>query len=190
VIEVRRTSLPDLLELVPIVHGDERGFFHESFRRDELAGTPLADVHFPQENHSRSGAGVLRGMHFQVGHGLGKLVRCARGAIVDVAVDLRADSPTYRKWEAFELDDRELHQLWIPVGFAHGFYTRSPYADVLYKQTGYHSPELERAIAWNDPDVGIAWPFDGPPTLSAKDAAAPRLREIEAQLAFRYGSGG
>ncbi len=188
-IEVRQTSLPDVLELVPTVYGDDRGFFHESFRRDQLAGTPLADMHFPQENHSRSSAGVLRGMHFQVGAGLGKLVRCARGAIVDVAVDLRHDSPTYGKWEAFELDDESLHQLWIPVGFAHGFYTRSPLADVLYKQTAYYSPELERAIAWNDPDVAIAWPFEGPPKLSAKDAAAPRLREIEAELSFRCGSG-
>jgi dTDP-4-dehydrorhamnose 3,5-epimerase len=186
VIKVRDTTLPGVLLLVPTVHGDDRGFFHESFRRDQLAGTPLADVQFPQENHSRSSAGVLRGMHFQLGAGIGKLVRCARGAILDAVVDLRRDSPTYGRWEAFELDDSELAQLWVPVGFAHGFYTRSAVADVLYKQTGYYAPELERAIAWNDPDVGIAWPLDGEPTLSAKDAAAPRLHEIEDELSFAY----
>jgi dTDP-4-dehydrorhamnose 3,5-epimerase len=186
VIEARQTSLPDVLELVPTVHGDERGFFHESFRRDELAGTPLADVEFPQENHSRSAGGVLRGMHFQIGDGIGKLVRCARGTIFDVAIDLRRGSPTYGQWAGFELDDRELRQVWIPAGFAHGFYTCSEVADVVYKQTGYYAPALERSIAWDDPDVGVDWPLREAPLLAARDSRAPRLREIAPELPFVY----
>jgi dTDP-4-dehydrorhamnose 3,5-epimerase len=188
--EVRTTTLPDVLLIVPVVHGDERGFFQESYRLDALEGTPLADVRFPQENHSRSTHGVLRGMHFQVGKGIGKLVRCARGAIYDVVVDVRADSPTFGRWEGFELDDRNHHQLWVPVGLAHGFYTVSDVADVLYKQTGYYEPELERGIAWNDPDVAVRWPLDGEPQLSARDAAAPRLRDAKAEIQFtRAGTG-
>jgi dTDP-4-dehydrorhamnose 3,5-epimerase len=182
--DVRPTTLPDVLLLIPTVHGDDRGFFHETFRRDLLAGTPLEHTEFPQENHSRSTRGVLRGMHFQVGEGLGKLVRCARGAIFDVAVDLRRDSPTYGHWEGFELDDRTLHQVWIPAGFAHGFYTRSELADVIYKQTGYYQPQLERAIAWNDPEVAVQWPLDSAPVLSAKDAVAPRVSDVAAELPF------
>jgi dTDP-4-dehydrorhamnose 3,5-epimerase len=185
--EIRPTTLPDLLVLVPTVHGDERGFLHESFRRDQLAGSPLEQVEFPQENHSRSSAGVLRGMHFQVGAGIGKLVRCSRGAIFDAVVDLRRGSPTYGEWEGFELDDHSLHQLWVPVGFAHGFYTRSAVADVIYKQTGYYDPSLERGIAWNDPEVGVRWPLDGEPVLSPKDAAARPLRELADELPFVFG---
>jgi dTDP-4-dehydrorhamnose 3,5-epimerase len=168
------------------VHGDQRGFFHETFRREGLEGSPLAELAFPQENHSRSAHGVLRGMHFQVGVGIGKLVRCARGAIFDVVVDLRRGSPTYGEWEGFELDDHNLHQLWVPVGFAHGFYARSELADVIYKQTGYYDPALERAIAWNDPDVGVVWPLDRDPLVSEKDAAAPRLRDVADELPFVY----
>jgi dTDP-4-dehydrorhamnose 3,5-epimerase len=182
--EVRRTTFPDVLVFAPTVHGDERGFFHESFRRDALDDTALAQLDFPQENHSRSTRGVLRGMHFQVGSGLAKLVRCARGAIFDVVIDVRADSPTYGQWEGFTLDDRELHQLWVPVGYAHGFYTVSEVADVLYKQTGYYEPAMELAVSWSDPEIGVRWPFEGTPTLSAKDAAAPALREIAAEIHF------
>jgi dTDP-4-dehydrorhamnose 3,5-epimerase len=184
--EVRQTTLPGVLLLIPTVHGDERGFFHETFRRDLLADTALAGVEFPQENHSRSSAGVLRGMHFQVGDGLGKLVRCARGTIFDVVIDLRRGSPTYGAWEGFELDDRTLRQVWIPPGFAHGFYTCSELADVLYKQTGYYAPALERAIAWNDPDVGVRWPLRGAPLLVPRDAQAPLLRDIAGELPFVY----
>jgi len=186
VMDVRQTSLPDVLELVPTVHGDDRGFFHETFRRDQLAGTVLAEVDFPQENHSRSSGGVLRGMHFQIGTGIGKLVRCARGTIFDVAIDLRRGSPTYGQWAGFELDDRELRQVWIPAGFAHGFYTCSEIADVVYKQTGYYAPELERSIAWDDPAIGVRWPLRGEPLLAARDAGAPRLREVEHELPFVY----
>jgi dTDP-4-dehydrorhamnose 3,5-epimerase len=182
--ELRTTTLPGVLVVVPVVHGDDRGFFHETYRSDTLEGTALADVPFPQENHSRSAQGVLRGMHFQLGDGLGKLVRCARGAIFDVVIDVRPGSPTRGQWEGFELDDRNLHQLWVPVGFAHGFYTVSDLADVLYKQTGYYTPELERAIAWNDPDIGVQWPAGIEPQLSAKDAVAPRLRDAAEEIYF------
>lgn len=185
-IEVRETSLPGVLLLAPSVHGDERGFFHETYRRDELAGSALAGVEFPQENHSRSRAGVLRGMHFQVGAGMGKLVRCARGAIFDVAIDLRRGSPTYGRWAGFQLDDRDLHQLWVPAGFAHGFYTLSELADVVYKQTCYYAPDLERTIAWNDPRIAVRWPLAGEPQLAARDAQAPQLSEIADELPFVY----
>jgi len=178
--------LPGVLLLVPSVYRDERGFFHETFRRDGLAGSAIAGVEFPQENHSRSARGVLRGMHFQVGDGLGKLVRCARGTIFDVAIDLRRGSPTYGGWEGFTLDDHDLHQLWVPVGFAHGFYTCSEVADVIYKQTGYYAPALERSIAWDDPDVAVEWPFSGAPLLVARDAAAPRLADVAGELPFVY----
>lgn len=186
--EIREGTLTEVLVIVPVVHGDERGFFHETYRRDQLAASPLRSVEFVQENHSRSTAGVLRGLHFQVGDGIGKLVRCARGAIFDVVVDLRRGSPTYAHWEGFELDDESLRQLWIPAGFAHGFLTRSAVADVIYKQTGYYDPALERAIAWNDPQVAVRWPLEGQPVLSAKDAAAPRLEELAAELPFVYGA--
>jgi dTDP-4-dehydrorhamnose 3,5-epimerase len=184
--EIHETSLPDVLLLVPVVHGDERGFFHETFRRDALAGSALEAIEFVQENHSRSAQGVLRGLHFQLGHGIGKLVRCARGAIYDVAVDLRRGSPTFGGWAGFELDDQALQQLWVPIGFAHGFLTRSAVADVIYKQTGYYDPALERGIAWNDPAVGVQWQLEAEPILSAKDASAPLLRDIAAELPFVF----
>jgi dTDP-4-dehydrorhamnose 3,5-epimerase len=180
------TRLPGPILIEPVVHGDERGFFHETFRSDALDELGLGGMLFCQDNHSRSARGVLRGMHFQLGAGIGKLVRCARGEIYDVVVDLRPGSPTFRQWEGFALDDRRLLQLWVPVGFAHGFYTVSERADVIYKQTGYYDPGLERSIAWNDADVAVRWPLAGEPTVSAKDAAAPPLREIEDQLTFTY----
>jgi dTDP-4-dehydrorhamnose 3,5-epimerase len=183
--EARETALPDLMLLVPVVHGDERGFFHETYRRDG----PLAAIEFVQENHSRSARGVLRGMHFQVGAGIGKLVRCARGAIFDVAVDLRQGSPAYGRWAGFQLDDSNLHQLWVPVGFAHGFLTLSEHADVIYKQTGYYDPGLERGIAWDDPHIGIDWPLEGAPVVSAKDATAPALEDLAPELPFVYAAG-
>ncbi len=128
-----------------------------------------------QDNHSRSARGVVRGLHFQVGAGVAKLVRCARGAILDVSVDLRRGSPTYGEWEAVELDDESMRELYVPVGFAHGFCVLSEVADVIYKQTAYYDPELERGIAWNDPDVGIEWPLaDEQLTVSERDAQAPR----------------
>jgi dTDP-4-dehydrorhamnose 3,5-epimerase len=179
---------PILIE--PVVHADERGFFQETFRQDEVLGWGLApDVAFVQDNHSRSQRGVVRGMHFQIGDGIVKLVRCGRGAIVDVIVDLRRGSPHCGEWEAFELNDSNHHQLLVPVGFAHGFCVTSDVADVMYKQTGYYDPELERGIAYNDPDVGIEWPLGLDELVpSARDANAPRLRDIGPELPFVYRS--
>ena len=182
------TRIDGLGLLEPDVHGDERGFFLETFRRDELAELGLpGDLTFVQENHSRSRRGVVRGMHFQIGEGLAKLVRCARGAILDVVVDLRRGSPHYGEWEAFDLDDTNHRQLLVPVGFAHGFCVVSDVADVLYKQTGYYAPELERGIAYDDPGIGIEWPLSPAELIaSPRDAGAPRLADIADELAFTY----
>ncbi len=180
--------LPGLVALDPEAHGDERGFFVETYRREwhEAAGMPPEEA-FVQDNHSRSARGVVRGMHFQVGAGVAKLVRCARGRVLDVAVDLRAGSPTYGEWEGVELDDVSLRMLYVPVGFAHGFCVLSETADLIYKQTRYYDAEVERGIAYDDPDVGIEWPLPpGELTVSARDAAAPRLAEIAAELPFQW----
>lgn len=182
------TSLAGLVVIEPAVHGDERGFFIETYRRQwhAAAGIPEHEQ-FVQDNHSRSSRGVVRGMHFQVGAGVAKLVRCARGRIVDVAVDLRRGSPTYGQWEAVELDDERMRELYVPVGFAHGFCALSDVADVLYKQTAYYDPAVERGIAWNDPDVGIQWPLPaGELTVSERDAVAPLLSEIADELPFEW----
>ena len=181
-------SLPGLVLVEPAVHGDERGFFTETYRVQwhERWGIPPGDV-FVQDNHSRSSRGVVRGMHFQVGDGVAKLVRCARGRILDVAVDVRAGSPTYGRWEAFELDDEGMRQLYLPAGFAHGFCVLSDVADVLYKQTAYYDPALERGIAFDDPDVGIEWPLAREELIvSPRDEAAPRLAEVADELPFRW----
>jgi len=181
-------SLPGLVLIEPAVHGDERGFFSETYRAEwhERWGIPPAD-RFVQDNHSRSTRGVLRGMRFQIGAGVAKLVRCARGRILDVAVDLRAGSPTYAQWEAVELDDQGLRELYVPVGFAHGFCVLSDVADVLYKQTAYYDPAVERGIAYDDPEIGIEWPLPGEQLIvSERDAAAPRLAEIADELPFRW----
>jgi dTDP-4-dehydrorhamnose 3,5-epimerase len=183
-----QTSLPGLGVIDPPVHGDERGFFAETYREQSHArwGIPASD-RFVQDNHSRSSRGVVRGMHFQVGEGVAKLVRCARGRIVDVAVDLRAGSPTYGRWQAVELDDESMRELYVPVGFAHGFCVLSEVADVLYKQTRYYDPDVERGIAFDDPDVGIEWPLPAAELIvSERDAAAPHLSEIAAELPFRW----
>jgi dTDP-4-dehydrorhamnose 3,5-epimerase len=150
------------------------------------AGIPEADV-FIQDNHSRSTRGVVRGMHFHIGAGVAKLVRCARGAIFDVVVDLRRGSPTYTQWEGFQLDDQALRELYVPVGFAHGFCVLSEVADVLYKQTAYYAPAVERGIAWDDPEVGIEWPLPREQlVVSERDASAPRLAEMAPELLFSY----
>ena len=182
------TRLPGLVAIEPVAHGDERGFFCETFRVEWQSQIGLADgERFVQDNHSRSSRGVLRGMHFQVGDGLGKLVRCARGRIVDVAVDVRRGSPTYGQWDCVELDDEGMRELYVPVGFAHGFCVLSDVADVIYKQTAYYDPALERGIAWNDPDVGVRWPLPADElTISARDAEAPLLRELADELPFEY----
>jgi len=180
--------LPGLVVVEPRVFPDERGFFCETYRREwhAEAGIP-EDVHFIQDNHSRSTRGVLRGLHFHVGDGAAKLVRCARGRILDVAVDLRRGSPTYGCWEGVELDEESMRELYVPVGFAHGFCVLSDVADVLYKQSAYYAPEIERAIAWDDADVAIEWPLPVEQlTVSERDAQAPRLREMAEQLPFSF----
>lgn len=182
------TELQGVVALEPDVHKDGRGFFVETYRRawqDDL-GIPAQEL-FVQDNHSRSGRGVVRGMHFQIGAGVAKLVRCARGRILDVAVDLRRGSPTYGRWAGVELDDDSMLALYVPVGFAHGFCVLSDVADVVYKQTAYYDAELERAIAWNDPDVGIAWPLpEDELVVSERDAAAPLLRDVASELPFGW----
>lgn len=178
------TRLPGPILVEPVVHGDERGFFSESYRREAFAELGIEDD-FVQDNHSRSRQGVVRGMHFQVGDGMAKLVRCARGEIVDVVVDLRSGSPTFAQWEAVELSDRNLRQLYCPVGFAHGFCVLSEVADVMYKCSAYYDETIERGIAYDDPDVGIEWP-EIELAVSQRDADAPRLREVQAELPFVY----
>jgi dTDP-4-dehydrorhamnose 3,5-epimerase len=185
---VIQTRLGGVVVIEPAVHGDERGFFIETYKREwhAQAGIPAEQV-FVQDNHSRSTRGVVRGLHFQVGAGVAKLVRCARGRILDVAVDLRRGSPTYREWVGVELDDENMRELYVPVGFAHGFCALSEVADVLYKQSAYYDPAVERGIAWNDPDIAIEWslPVDEL-TVSERDAAAPRLSEIASELPFEW----
>jgi dTDP-4-dehydrorhamnose 3,5-epimerase len=179
---------PKLLQ--PRVFPDERGFFAETYRREWHAQMGIPDAQeFIQDNHSRSTRGVVRGMHFHIGSGVAKLVRCARGAIVDVLVDLRQGSPTYAQWEAFELDDQTMRQLYVPIGFAHGFCVLSDVADVLYKQTAYYDPAVERGIAWDDPQVGVEWPLPREQlVISERDLQAPRLAEMAEDLPFRYES--
>ncbi len=178
-----RLEGPILIE--PTVHGDERGFFGETYRRSVFSqlGIPEEMV---QDNHSRSRRGIVRGMHFQIGSGAAKLVRCARGAILDVVVDLRRGSPSFGEWEAFELTDDNMRIAYCPIGFAHGFCTLSDEADVIYKQSNYYNDDTERGIKYDDPDVGIAWPADLELIPSARDAAAPLLRDVADELPFVY----
>ena len=177
------TRLPGSVLLQPVVHGDARGFFLETYRRSVLAELGIEDE-FVQDNHSRSRAGVVRGMHFQPG--MAKLLRCARGAIYDVLVDLRRGSPTFGQWEGFELNDERHHQLYCPDGFAHGFCVLSEVADVVYMTSAYYDPSLESGFAYNDPAVGIEWPQGVELIASARDAAAPSLAEITDSLPFEY----
>jgi len=182
------TSIAGLVAIDPDRHGDERGFFAETYRQGwhEQAGIPPGEA-FVQDNHSRSGHGVLRGLHLQLGDGVAKLVRCARGRIFDVGVDLRRGSPTYGRWAGVELDDEGLRELYVPVGFAHGFCVLSDVADVVYKQSGYYDPELERAIAWDDPEIAVRWPLPAQELIiSARDRAAPRLAEVAGELPFNW----
>jgi dTDP-4-dehydrorhamnose 3,5-epimerase len=174
------TRIEGLVLIEPEVHGDERGFLVETFR-DGLWRELGIDMQAAQENHSRSGANILRGLHFQTSPGQAKLVRCLRGRIWDVAVDLRRDSPTYGQWEGYELDDSKHRQFLVPVGFAHGFCVLSDVADVAYKLSSIYDPATEAGIAWDDPDVGVEWPITEP-MLSERDKTAPRLSEIADSL--------
>jgi dTDP-4-dehydrorhamnose 3,5-epimerase len=180
------TRLDGPMLIAPRVLGDERGFFCETYRRSIFSELGVAEE-MVQDNHSRSGHGIVRGMHFQIGQGAAKLVRCARGAIFDVVVDLRRGSPTFGQWEGFELTEDNMHLAYCPVGFAHGFCVLSDMADVMYKQSNYYADETERGIAYNDPDVAIEWPLTVDELIpSARDSSAPRLSEIAEQLPFAY----
>ncbi len=177
--QIIQTDIADVLILQPKVFGDERGFFMESFNsRTWLEHTGL-EVDFVQDNHSRSGRGVLRGLHYQIKQPQGKLVRVVSGEVFDVAVDVRRSSPTFGRWTGVMLSAENRLQFWIPPGFAHGFMVVSEEADFLYKATDYYAPEFERTIIYNDPALGIVWPEGITPELSAKDAAAPLFCEAE-----------
>jgi dTDP-4-dehydrorhamnose 3,5-epimerase len=179
------TSLDGVILVEPDPHGDERGFLVETYRAEVWRELGIVVEAFVQDNHSRSARGTLRGLHFQTLPGQAKLVRCVRGAIFDVAVDLRRESPTFGRWEGHELSDANHRQLFVPVGFAHGFLVLSEEADVVYKLSSYYDPETESGIAWDDPEVGVQWPvLDAEPQLSARDQAAPRLAEIAGELPF------
>jgi dTDP-4-dehydrorhamnose 3,5-epimerase len=175
-----QTELDGLVLIEPEVHGDERGFMVETFRRDAWAELGIG-VEFVQHNHSRSVRDTVRGLHFQTAPGQAKLVRCSRGRIYDVAVDLRRASPTYGQWEGHDLDDVSHRQLYLPIGFAHGFCVMSESADVAYRLSSYFDPETEAEIAWDDPDIGIEWPISEP-ILSERDRSAPRLAEVADEL--------
>ena len=172
------TRLPEVLLVEPRVFGDARGFFYESYNQRTVQGLGI-DATFVQDNHSRSARGVLRGLHYQIQHAQGKLVRVTEGEVFDVAVDLRRSSPNFAKWVGEILSAENKRMLWIPPGFAHGFVVLSEWAEFLYKATDYWHPEHERSLLWNDPEVGIAWPLSAEPLLAAKDAAAVRLADAE-----------
>ena len=173
------SELPGVIVLEPTVHGDARGHFFESYNRRTLAQSAGIDVEFVQENQSRSVRSVLRGLHYQIRQPQGKLVRVLQGSIFDVAVDIRASSPHFGRWVGMILSAENQRMAWVPPGFAHGFLVLSDSADFLYKVTDYWAPEHERSIRWNDPELGIQWPISGAPVLSAKDQAAPSLREAD-----------
>jgi len=173
-----QTAIPDVLIIEPKVFGDQRGFFYESFNRRQFASLIGRDLDFVQDNHSRSEKNVLRGLHFQVQHPQGKLVRVIQGSVFDVAVDIRKSSPTFGQHVAVELSAENQRMLWVPEGFAHGFLVTSATAEFLYKTTDYYAPEFERSIAWNDPALAIPWPIEGAPSLSAKDQQAPLLAGV------------
>ena len=173
------TPIPGVLIIEPKVFGDSRGFFFESFNQRAFNETTGLEVNFVQDNHSRSAHGVLRGLHYQSQQPQGKLVRVVRGAVFDVAVDIRRSSPHFGQWVGVDLSEDNQRQMWVPPGFAHGFLVTSASADFLYKTTDYYAPEFEQCIAWNDPTIGIDWPAGAAPQLSKKDAAGARLAEAQ-----------
>jgi dTDP-4-dehydrorhamnose 3,5-epimerase len=176
--KARPTVIPEVVAIEPTVHGDQRGFFYESFNRRSLEAVLGRSLDFVQDNHSSSVRGVLRGLHYQLPNPQGKLVRVTRGAVFDVAVDLRRSSSTFGAWAGEILSAENHRQLWIPEGFAHGFLVMSEVAEFLYKTTDYWHPEHERCIRWDDPDLAIAWPVGaGAPTVSGKDAAGQRFAD-------------
>lgn len=174
------TKIPDVLIIEPKVFGDERGFFLESFNTKNFREKTGVTLDFVQDNHSKSVQGVLRGLHYQIQNPQGKLVRAVVGEIFDVAVDIRQKSPTFGQWVGAVLSAENKHQLWIPPGFAHGFFVMSDVAEVLYKATDYYAPQYDRSILWNDPDIGIEWPLGNiTPILSGKDEAGKLLKTAE-----------
>jgi dTDP-4-dehydrorhamnose 3,5-epimerase len=181
-VEVVPTRLEGPILLQPTIHRDKRGFFIETYRRELLAGLGVDDE-WVQDNHSRSSRGIIRGMHFQPG--MAKLIRCSRGEVVDVLVDIRKGSPAFGQWEAYTLNDENLRELYCPDGFAHGFCVTSDVADVVYKCSAYYDPEAESGFAYSDPDVGIEWP-DVELIPSDRDSGAPPLKDVESELPFAY----
>jgi dTDP-4-dehydrorhamnose 3,5-epimerase len=173
------TAIPGVLIVEPKVFGDERGFFLESFNEREMRKIGI-DAHFVQDNHSRSARNVLRGLHYQVIQPQGKLVRVVAGKVFDVAVDMRRESPAFGKWVGVELSAENKRMFWLPPGMAHGFVVLSDFADFLYKATDFYAPQGDRTVLWNDPEIGIEWPFVGEPTLSAKDVAGKPFRDADA----------
>jgi dTDP-4-dehydrorhamnose 3,5-epimerase len=176
---IQRTEIPDVIIIEPKVFGDDRGFFYESFNAQRFAEEAGVDAVFVQDNHSKSAQNVLRGLHYQIQHPQGKLVRVTAGEVFDIAVDIRRSSPTFGRWLGVVLSAENKRQLWIPPGFAHGFLVTSPSAEFLYKTTDYYAPEHERCLLWNDPVVGIDWPLTGEPLLSAKDKLGKLFSEAE-----------
>lgn len=174
------TTIADVILIEPQVLGDERGFFLETYRAQQFAEAGIYDA-FVQDNHSGSSQEILRGLHYQIRHPQGKLVRVVAGEIYDVAVDLRRSSPTFAKWTGVELSADNKHQVWIPIGFAHGFYVLSEWAEVVYKTTDYYAPDWERTLLWNDPEIGIEWPLIGrnPPILSTKDSQGKTIAQAD-----------
>ena len=177
--KVTPTAIADVLIIEPTVFGDARGFFYESFNQKAFNEATGQSLNFVQDNHSRSAKGVLRGLHYQIQQPQGKLVRVVRGAVFDVAVDIRKSSPTFGKWVGVELTEENHRQLWVPPGFAHGFVVLSESADFLYKTTDYYAPQYERCLLWNDASLAITWPLDGEPGLSGKDAQGTPFRTAE-----------
>ncbi|AOJ61814.1 dTDP-4-dehydrorhamnose 3,5-epimerase [Burkholderia ubonensis] len=178
-IQVTATALPEVKIIEPKVFGDARGYFYESFNAREFAEQVAPGVEFVQDNHSRSEKGVLRGLHYQIQHAQGKLVRVTHGEVFDVAVDIRRSSRTFGKWVGVHLSAENKRQMWVPPGFAHGFAVLSETAEFLYKTTDYWFPEHERCLIWNDAQIGIEWPLDGEPVLALKDANGKRLMDAE-----------
>jgi dTDP-4-dehydrorhamnose 3,5-epimerase len=177
--KVTPLAIPDVLLIEPQAFGDDRGFFFESFNQERFEKALGKKINFVQDNHSKSVKGVLRGLHYQIQQPQGKLVRVVRGAVLDVAVDIRKSSPTFGQHVLVELSSENKRQIWIPEGFAHGFLVISENAEFLYKTTDYWAPAFERSILWNDTEIGIAWPADVTPTLSAKDRVGSLLRDAE-----------
>ncbi|TCK04460.1 dTDP-4-dehydrorhamnose 3,5-epimerase [Phorcysia thermohydrogeniphila] len=183
--EFIRTEIPEVIIVKPKVFNDKRGFFMETYKKSDFKKVGI-DTDFVQDNHSKSVKGVLRGLHYQLEpKAQGKLVRCIKGKIFDVAIDIRKGSPTFGKWIGVELSEENKLMLWIPKGFAHGFLTLSEEAEIVYKVSGSeYSPEHDRCIRWNDPDINIKWPLDSEPILSEKDRSAPALREAEINFIY------